>query len=245
MNFRTKYFALFVLLLSLHCIAGNRGFSGNTPGAGIRFVFGPAYGFYKINANHAKNAVPRMSASFGFRKEVRCDREYKTFFLFGVDYFFHGVSFDSYYFKKDSLHLYDKTFGYKYNLFTQELDLPLQFKYSFKRENNSVFSPYVMIGYHLRYLLPAHVNIVQNGVSVKDEYIDVDFRNPFIYKKINSFLSFSAGWQKNSINRSKGSFFVEANVRYGFSQYYFEREYAPSSMFINATHLSLLIGLKF
>lgn len=186
-----------------------------------------------------------MSALMGFRKEVRCDREFKSYFLFGVDYFFHGVNFNSYYFKPDSLHLYDKSYAYQYSLFIHEVDLPLQMKYSFTRENNSLFSPYVMVGYHLRYLLPSWMNITQNGTKVKSDDLELRFRNPLFYNKINSFVSLSVGWQKNSINRSRGSFFVEANFRYGFSQYYFEKDYAASSLFINSTHLSLLLGLKF
>src|SRR6185369_10580856 len=112
-------------------------------GNGYRLSFGPAVGFYSINKNHAQNAVQRMSALVGFKREVHVDREYKTFFLFGVDYFFHGVNFQSYYFNQDTLRLYDKSFGYTYSLFIHEINIPLQVKYLFKREDNSLFSPYI------------------------------------------------------------------------------------------------------
>lgn len=217
-----------------------------TQGSGVRIFFGPAYGFYNVNRNHTANAVSKKSALIGFRKEFRFDREYKSFFLLGVDYFFHGVNFNSYYFKPDSIKLYDKSFAYNYSLFIHELNLPFQFKYSFTRENNSLFSPYLMVGYHLRYLLPSVLKVSQNGNDfVSDNNVDLKFKNPFITDKINSFISITAGWQKNSLNNSRSSFFVEAIFRYGFSPSYFTEEYAPTSLFINSSHLGLNIGLKF
>jgi hypothetical protein len=218
---------------------------GRTQGSGIRVFFGPAYGFYQLNKNHAVNAAPKMSALAGFRKEIRFDREFKTFFLFGVDYFFHGVNFKSYYFKPDSLKLYDRAFSYNYSLFIHEVNVPIQVKYSFTRENNSMSSPYVMAGYHLRYLLPGILNVTENGNKVISDDAELRFKNPFLDKHINSFVSVAGGWQKNSLNNSGSSFFIELNFRYGFSPYYFEKEYAASSLNISAIHLSLLLGLKF
>ncbi len=63
-----------------------------------------------------------------------------------------------------------------------------------------------MIGYHLRYLLPGTLHVSQNGDAVKKDRIDLAFKNPLIYNKINSFISITAGWQKNSLNSSKTSF---------------------------------------
>lgn len=214
-------------------------------GAGVRISFGPALGFYNINKNHAQSPTQKMSALFCFKKEIRCDREYKFFFLFGIDYFIHGLNFKSYYFKPDSLQLYDKTFPYNYSLIIQEINLPLQIKYSFMPENNSLFSPYLMIGYHLRFLLPANLNVSQNGNSVKKETIDLQFKNPLFYNKLNNFLSATIGFQKNNINKGKGGFFAELQYRYGFSPYYFKTNYSASSLYINSMHLSLQLGLKF
>jgi hypothetical protein len=217
---------------------------GRSQRPGNRLFFGPAYGFYNINKNHARDATPKMSALAGFRKEIAIDREYRTFFLFGADYFFHGLNYKSYYFKPDSLQLYNKTFSYNYSLFIHEVNLPLQVKYSFTRENNSMFSPYVMVGYHLRYLLPGILNVSQNGTRVESGKADLIFKNPFLDKHMNSFVSVTAGWQKNSFNSSRSSFFIELNFRYGFSPCYFEKTYAPASLYTSGMHLALLIGLK-
>ncbi|MEO6303882.1 MAG: hypothetical protein ABIP51_11990 [Bacteroidia bacterium] len=231
---------LFLLVFANICTAQKI-----SSGAGIRFGFGPVLGIYTINPNHAKSPTQKMSAMVSFKKEVRCDRSYKTFFLFGVEYLFHGVNFKSYYFKPDSLQLYDKTFPYNYSLIINELCVPLQFKYSFKRENNSQFSHYFMIGYHFRYLLPGNLTVSQNGNRVKEDVVDLKFKTPFITDRLNSFVSATLGWQKNNIGRGKGNFFTELNFRYGFSQYYFEEKYAASSLYISSMHLSFQLGFKF
>ena len=231
---------LFLLVFSNLCSAQKR-----NPGAGIRFGFGPVLGIYTINPNHAKNPTQKMSAIVSFKKEIKLDKTFKTFFFFGAEYFFHGVNFKSYYFKPDSLQLYDKTFPYNYSLIINEIGIPLQVKYSFKRENNSVFSPYIMIGYHLRYLLPGNLSVTQNGNKIKDDIVDLRFKTPFINSHLNSFVSATLGFQKNAISGSRSNFFAEFNFRYGFSQYYFEEKYAASSLNISSMHLALQLGFRF
>jgi hypothetical protein len=236
-------FAIIVLFFfsSAASFAQRSKYSGN----GIRINFGPVLGFYTINTNHASSPIQKMSAVVGFKRERRISRDYKTFFLSGIDYFFHGLNFQSYYFKKDSLKIYDKNFNYTYSVFIHELNLPLQFKYLLRSENNSLFSPYVSVGYHLRYLLPGKLKVSQNGNVIKEDDSNLKFKNPLILKELNAFVSLSIGWQKNSLTTSKGSFFAEINYRYAFSPVFFEHDYSASSLFINSTHAALLLGLKF
>ena len=212
---------------------------------GIRISLGPAAGFYKINRNHAKSAAPKLGAFVSFKKEIRFGKDYKTFFLYGVDYFFHGLTFKSYYFKPDSLQLYDKKFNYKYSLFIQEINVPFQFKYSFNRENNSLYSGYLMLGYHLRYLLPGNLTVTENGKQIKTDGLEMKFKTPFLTDKLNSFLSVTVGTQRNNTASGHNNFFLELSYRYGFSPYYFEKNYSASSMFISGAHLAFMLGLKF
>jgi hypothetical protein len=239
-----------VLLFFLFCFFSYTGSalippSFNGSSKGVRLGFGPVLGFYTVNQHHTRNPIQRVSGMVCFKKEKRMGRDYRSFFLFGFDYFFHGLTFQSYYFMPDSLKLYDQSFGYRYSLFIHELNIPVQFKYSFKRENNNLFSPYLMIGYHLRYLLPGHLNITKDGTLVKSDEPGLRFEHPLISDKMNAFVSATLGWQKNNTASSRRGFYVELNYRYGFSSYYFERDYAPTSLFTNSTHLALLLGLKF
>jgi hypothetical protein len=242
---KTKHIILVLFVLCSVKLFSIRFPPSGTNAKGFRFIFGPSLGFYNINTNHARLSTPKMSAIIGFRRDIRTDKSYQNFFSFGVDYFFHGLNFKSYYFKPDSLKLYDKSFSYNYSLFIQEINIPFQVKHSFTRENNSLFSPYVMIGYHLRFLLPANINVTQNGNTQSRKWEEMNFKHPLISSKINCFVSASVGWQKNTINHTRAGFFIEANYRYGFSQYFFQTDYSASSLYINGMHLSLLLGVNF
>jgi hypothetical protein len=214
-------------------------------GNGNRIYIGPTLNFYTLNKNHAINPSQKASALFGFKREQNLGRDYKTFLLIGIDYFFHGLNFRSYYFEPAALKLYDRSFAYNYSLFIHELNLPVQVKYLFKRGDNSLFSSYILAGYHLRYLLPGTVKITQNGTKIKDDVPDLKFKNALLNDKCNAFVSLGFGWQKNSLSSSKGSFFAELNCKYGFSGYSFTADYAASSLYINGVHLSLQLGTKF
>lgn len=238
------YFFMYLIVYNLYPALGN-GTYNDHGGNRIRLHLGPAIGFYSINQNHAANPRQRLSFLIGFTKEFKLGRETKTFFLVGADYLHHGLSFNSYYFAPDSVKLYDKNFNYTYTLFMNELQLPFQFKYLLRREDNSLFSPYFTIGYHLRFLMPGKLKIDQESGAVKEDDLDLKFKNPLLSEKLNAAVSLSLGWQKNNLSNSKGSFFAELSFRYGFSPYYFETNYSASSLFINSTHLSLQLGIKF
>lgn len=199
---------------------------------------------YSINLKHARSPFPKFSALAGVKKEWRIDRENRQFFLTGIDYFFHGLGFRSYYFKPDTLAIYDNSFSYTYSLFIQELHLPLQYKYLFKRREKKAFSSYLQLGYHLRYLVTSDVRITQNGGKVKYDSPELKFKTPLISTRLNPFLSLSYGLQRNTTGPEKGNFFVELNFKYGFSSYYFERSYAPSSLYISSSHIALLMGFR-
>jgi hypothetical protein len=214
-------------------------------GNGTLLTFGPAIGFYKLHSKHAIQPERRLGFTAGFRREFRADREYRTFIQVGAEYFIHGLTYKSYYFDQDTLQLYDKSFAYEYHLVNQEINIPVQLKVLFNRGNNKLHSPYACVAYHLRYILPATLEINQFGNLVKKDFPEMKFRNYLFYDKINAFVSGGVGWQRNKINAQGGSFFAELTFRYGFSDYYFEKNYAASSVFINSTHLTLFLGLKF
>jgi hypothetical protein len=123
--------------------------------------------------------------------------------------------------------------------------VPIHFKYLFNRADNNLFSPYAIIGYNIRCLLLANLNITQDGNRIKNENIDLKFKNPLLWNKLNASMRAGFGWQKNSVTNSKGNFFVELNFIYGFSPYYFQTDYSASSLFMNSKHVSLHLGLKF
>ncbi|MDI1354472.1 MAG: hypothetical protein PSX36_06125 [bacterium] len=214
-------------------------------GNGTRLNFGTGLNFYSINENHGSNPKQKPSFTFGFRREVLVSRDYKAYILFGMDYALHGLTYQSYYFQPDSIHFYNKKFDYTYALSLNEIQIPFQFKYLLRRADNSPFSPYFLVGYHLRYMLPGILKVSQDGLVVKNDLPEMKFRNYLVSDKINASVSASLGWQRNNLSDKKGSFFIELNFQYGFSQYYFQTNYSAASMFINGTMVTLFLGTKF
>jgi len=237
----------FVLCLILFC--NYSGIASTVPnshfGNRIRLHLGPALGFYTINPNHADQARQKFSFLMGLNKEFRLGGDYKTFVLIGFDYFYHGLGFRSYYFPPDTIQIYDKNFDHDYVLKMHEIQLPFQFKYLFKPEHNSLFSPYIAIGYHLRYFLPASLNVSYFGNTKANNQTDLKFKTPLLIDQLNAAVSLSVGWQKNSLASSKQSFYVELNYRYNFSPYIFNESFAANSLYMNSTHLILQLGIRF
>lgn len=214
-------------------------------GNGTRLNFGTSLNYYSMNENHGADPKQKLSFTFGFRRELLVSKDYKAYILFGADYLLHGLTYQSYYFQPDSIHIYNKKFDYNYSLNINEIQIPLQFKYLFRRADNSPYSPYFLVGYHFRYMLPGILKVSKDGQVVKNDVPEMKFRNYLITDKINASVSASLGWQRNNLSDKKGSFFAEINFQYGFSQYYFETDYSAASMFFNCTHVTFLIGSKF
>ncbi len=240
------------ILLMVFCVSPFVDFCGNPvfstkkkSSHGLRFQFGPSLGLYTLNTKHAINPTQRISLLVGLKHEWRADRSFRTFFSAGLDYFLHGVNFKSYYFTNDSLQLYDRSFAYHYALFIHEAQVPLQLKFLFKRADNSEYSPYAIVGFHLRYLMGSSLQVSDNGNTVKKDSPELDFKTPLFTSHMNSFLSLGLGWQKNSRSASKNNFFMEASFRTGISPYGFQTAYSASSLYISSAHALFLLGFKF
>lgn len=210
-----------------------------------RISMAPAYGFYFLRTKHAVSPQSRMSFALAAKQEWSVDREHKTFFSAGLEYFLHGVSYNSYYFTQDTLQIYSGEFDYRYRLFVHELQLPLQMKFCFNSTTNSLLSPYVSIGYHLRYLLSSQLQVDGETSALKTGFPELNFRNPFLLSRMNSSPGLCFGIQSNPARNGGTSFFAELMYRHGFSPYYFNEPYAARSVFINSGHILLNLGIGF
>jgi len=243
-----QHTALFVLLLlvtlSLPAEPPKK-YRHKRSGNGLRINFGTSLNTYNINDKHGYDPKQKFATMAGFRREMRVSRDYKTYILVGADYSLHGVKYRSYFFKADTIHVYDKKFNYDYNVYFNEILIPVQMKYLLRREDNSLFSPYLLVGYQFEIMLPANVKVSRDGKLYKDDFPEVKFRTHLISEKVNATGCLAIGWQKNNLSDNRGSFFAELNFQYGFSDYYFDTDYSARSMFINCIHATLLIGSKF
>jgi hypothetical protein len=219
--------------------------SGRHAGNGWRYNLGTGLNFYTTNDKHGVDPKQLLNGTFGIRRELRVTRDFKTYLLFGAEYVFHGVNYRSYYFKPDSVKIYDRKYSYNYALSVNEIHIPIEIKYLLRREDNSLFSPYLLFGYHLRYLGPSSLKVTRGDVLYQTDRPDMRFRTFLFSEKINASLCASLGWQVNHLGEGKKCLFVEANFQYGFSDYYFRSDYSASSMYLNCIQVTFNIGAKF
>jgi hypothetical protein len=221
------------------------GQSHNSRDSYTRFGIAPVVGFYKLNSHHAVNAKARMSFSAFLKREKSMDRSNRVFLSMGIEYLLHGVSYRSYYFSQDTLQLYDGSMGYSYRMNIGELNLPIQGKLTFKSTTNSLFTPYISVGYHLRYIMNTNLKVDQDGAQLKDEFVHLKFRNPLLHERFNAFAGINFGVQNHRTRSNSITIFLELSYRYGFSPYYFKTNYSASSVFLNSQHLALNLGIGF
>lgn len=214
------------------------------PRVKTRVGISPVVSFYSTNKHHTSSPQQKLAFNGSIKAEVRLDRQNKSFLMFGAEYMMHGLNFNSYYFYYDSLHLYTGHMDYKYSLVMQELDFPLQLKYSFQKETNSIWSKYLFAGICYRWLVAGSLKVTGNGETLEDKAERVRFKNPAFTPVNNSFLCAGFGLQKNTMLKHN-AFFAEMQFRYGLSPYYFNEPFAPSSLYISGSHLLVTVGLKF
>lgn len=237
-----KQFLIFLVLLPAFLFAGRppkRKFHGT------RVYFGSGYSRYGINLNHAQPPSQKLNLLGGFRQELRIGNDYRTFLLWGAEYFIHGLDFNSYYFNPDSIRIYDKSFRDHYALRIQEANAFVQAKYLFRRGDNKLSSPYFSVAYHLRTPVEAHAVIKRKGNVIKRDYPEMKYRTAVLYEKLNSMMSFSLGWQKNHLSHYRVNPFIECQYRFGFSSYLLYRRYTPSSLYFSDQHLLIIAGIRF
>lgn len=211
--------------------------------AHTKISFSPVLGFYKANKHHAGKASQKMSFCLSIKEEFRIDKKSKFFIGVGAEYMLHGVKFDSYYFPKDSLKLYNGNMNATYNLTIQELDIPVYLKRSFQREDNSLLSGYVFAGYNYRMILKSVMSVSYYGDEVQYDNGNLQFKIPVGTKTGSSFLSAGAGFQKNNPNKHK-AVYAEIQFKYGLSPLYINQPYGPTSLYVSGHFLYLTVGVK-
>lgn len=210
-----------------------------------RIGLSPVLGFYNPNKNHTTGPKPKMALNFSVKEEIRLNKHNTDFLLIGAEYMYHGVSFNTYFFYNDSIRLYTPNrLRYEYNLKIHELDFPIQFKHSFKKETNALLSTYAYAGYCYRWIIDSYLTVLENGNDVLTKSEKLKFKSPAFNPVNSSFLNLGIGFQKNEPLRHN-ALFGEIQFRYGLSPFYFNESFAPTSMFIDDHFLLLTIGFKF
>lgn len=201
---RLLKYLITILLLIGFCIAHAQEDGGKqlrnrrkNPRVKTRLGISPVLSLYKVNKNHASPAKPKMAYNISLKEEIRLDRNNREFLMLGVEYMYHGVNFNSYYFYSDSLKLYTpEHLKYKYSLTIHELEFPILLKHSFQKETNSLLSGYIFAGYYYRWLIDGQLQVTENGNELVNQYEPLRFKIPAFNTVNSSFLSLGAGFQK-------------------------------------------------
>lgn len=213
------------------------------PRVQTKLSFSPMLALYKANPNHAGKARQKMAFCVSVKEEIRIDKKNMSFVGIGVDYMSHGMRFDSYYFPKDSIRLYNGNMNAEYNLNVQELNFPVYIKRSFQRENNALLSGYVFAGYSYRLLIKSVMTVSYYGDEVAYDNGNLQFKIPVFTKTGNSFLQAGAGFQKNNPNKHK-AVYGEIQFKYGLSPLYINQPYGPTSLYVRGHFILLTVGVK-
>lgn len=208
-----------------------------------RFAVSPVIGIYKTNKNHTAKPQQKLAFNVSVKEEIRLNKKTTSFLLIGVEYSFHGLNFNSYYFYNDSLKLYNGNMSAKYQLQINEIDIPIQIKQSFQKENNAHISAYVYAGYVYRILASANLKVSNNGAEKFNASEHLKFKNPIFKANDNSFLCFAGGVQKNTLMRHN-ALFAELQLRYALSPFYFSESFAPTNLVVNSHFVMLTVGIK-
>lgn len=250
MIYLLKYFITLILLFQFCLVSaqdeGARRARNRQKNALVKTRIGisPVLGLYSSNKHHTSGTKPKMAFNFSLKEEIRLDNKNQSFLLIGVEYMFHGVNFNSYYFYGDSLKLYTSDrLKYKYSLTIHELDFPIQLKHSFQKETNTIYSSYIFAGYCYRWIIESHLKVTDNGNELVNKNEPLKFKSPAFNSANSSFLSVGAGFQKNTPTRHN-AVFAELQFRYGLSPFYFNESFAPSGLYTSGHFILLTVGFK-
>ncbi len=209
-----------------------------------RVVVGPVLSFYKNNPVHTSSTKPSSAFYVGIFEEIRMYHDFS--FLPGLEYVYHGLSFNSYYLGPGYQTLYDKHFDYNYSLKMQEVRLNLLFRQVLGIETRNPITGYFEYGYVLRYLFTSHLKVNSNltGTELFNGKPTIAFEHPLIRDNMTSALKLAVGVQHNFF-RTHRAWFFECSFMYSLSRFYITNSFAPTALYINGSFLQLGLGVKF
>ena len=125
-----------------------------------RLSLGPVISFYKNHPQHTINTKAKAGFCASYKSEILLGR--KINFMFGLEFFHQGLTFQGYYSAPGYTYLFDKTFAYTHEISIQEFQLPIGFKKAFNFEQDNLYTPYFFGGVGGRYLFSSYYVITND-----------------------------------------------------------------------------------
>lgn len=201
------------------------------------------YGHYSGNKNHASNLNFLPSYSVSFLPEIRLNR--KSSFLLGIEWFSHGTSFSSYYFKKGLPAIYDKNFDFRYSLRWNELVVPILYRSFFEGKMRDRYKYFFDVGPAIRYVYPASCTVSdKTGAEIFDSKVVTQFNPSTKNNALGMFFQAAWGMEffKDDLRRA---FTFSILLKYPPSRFLFQEEFTAGSLFISQLHAGVGFGIRF
>jgi hypothetical protein len=200
--------------------------------------------FYKNNPLHTKDTKARSAAYIAVYEDVLVYKDFS--FTPGLEFFYYGLSYNSYFFDQGGQPLYDKRFNYHYTLTLQDIRLNILCRQVLGLETRNVITGYFQYGFVMNYLFSAKLKVNSNltGTEVFNGKPDVAYEHGLLSKKITPALKIVGGVQHNFF-RSHRAWFFEGSYVYNISRFGIRNSFAPSSLYIRNSFFELGLGVKF
>jgi hypothetical protein len=206
---------------------------------------GPALPFYQINSNHMDHVKAKPAFTASVRGNFRINRTASV--ILGLQYLYHGNSFNSYYFPDSTVQLYDKNFNYTYESRFQDLSIPLgiRIKLTNKKQKESCIYTELIWAMKRRFASNLQVNSSLYGNSVYDDDAGSIFTINKQRKPTANTVSLGFGFDKNFPDRKSG-WFIGIAYTYVLNTFYFSRtSNMPKSLYQNESFAALTAGVRF
>jgi hypothetical protein len=209
-----------------------------------RVVAGPAISLYSNNPLYSANTRQGAAFYIGVMEEMHL---YKNmYFVSGLEYQYHAMSFNSYYIVPGHPFLYNQKFDYNYSLKMQEARLNLLLRLTQGNELREEYTFYAEGGYVLRCLLATKMKVTSNSnaQTMFNGTTHADFEGPILQNKFSSGIKLTLGIQHNFL-RSHRAWFIQLTGLYGLSRFLIHEDFTLSSLYIRSSFIQLGLGYRF
>ena len=209
-----------------------------------RVVAGPAISLYTNNALLSANTRQGAAFYLGVMEEMHVHQN--LYFVGGLEYQYHALSFDSYYITQGHPFLYDQKFDYNYNLKMQEARLNMLLRLTQGNELRDEYSFYGEGGYVLRCLYNSQMKVTANanGQTMFNGLTHADFEGTTLKSKFSSGIKLTLGIQHNFL-RSHRAWFIQLTGIYGLSRFLIHENFTPPLLYFGSSFIQLGLGYKF
>ena len=209
-----------------------------------RVCAGPVLSFYLNNPHHTASTRPRYAFFVAGSRDTRIYKDFS--FLSGLEYAYHGLSFNSYYLAPGYQYLYDGNFDYRYLLTMHEGRINVGLKDVIGIETRNRITGYTACAYVLRYVFGSKLHVTSNltGEQLFDGKTKPEFEHDVFSTNMASAVKFIAGAQRNFFKTQRALFF-EMQFTLSLSRFKVHESFAPSALSINGSFLQLGLGYKF